>query len=314
MLSYLFIVIGIVLLYFGGEMLVNHAAKLARFWGISPMIVGLTVVAFATSSPELAATVAASIKGTSDVAIGNVIGSNIANIGLILGAAALIFPIFTSIKFIVREGMFMVVSSGIVALLCLNGHLNRIEGLSFVVVLTAYVWFVIKTSKNENVPVAMLQDVPVTVEGSVWYSVVMVIIGIALLVAGADRLVEGAVTIALSFGISERVIGLTMVAFGTSLPELASCIVAAYKKESDIILGNVIGSNIFNVLCVLGTAVLIRPLDFNAGNIHIDLIVMMVFSIAILPFLTTGLNLSRREGILLVGGYSAYIAYLFYSR
>jgi cation:H+ antiporter len=311
MLSYFFIGFGIVLLYFGGEFLVAHASKLARHWGISPMVVGLTIVAFATSSPELAATIAASFKGTSDVALGNVIGSNIANIGLILGVSALIYPIMTSIKFIVREGVFMIAVSGIMAVLSLNGILNRIEGLGFIVLISAYLVVVIKTCRNEDIPENMTSDVQEQPDGSVLYSVCMVILGIVLLVIGADRLVEGAVTIARTFGIPERVIGLTMVALGTSLPELASCVVAAYKKETDIILGNVIGSNIFNVLCVLGTAVLIRPLEFNADGIHIDLLVMMFFSMLILPFLITGLQLSRREGVILIAGYAGYMVFLF---
>lgn len=311
MLSYLFIVIGIVLLYFGGEFLVAHASKLARFWGISPMVVGLTVVAFATSSPELAATIAASFKGTTDLALGNVIGSNIANIALILGVAALIFPIMTSIQFIVREGVFMIAVSGIMAVLSLNGSLSRIEGLGFIVLIIAYLIVVIKTCRNDDEAKHVISSVPDSVEGSAIYSVIMVIIGVALLVVGADRLVVGAETIAKSFGIDERVIGLTVVALGTSLPELASCVVAAYKKETDIILGNVIGSNIFNVLCVLGTAVIIRPLEFSVEGIHIDLLVMMFFSMLILPFLVTGLQISRREGVILLVGYVSYMVFLF---
>lgn len=311
MFSYFFIVLGILLLYYGGEFLVTHASKLARFWGISPMVVGLTVVAFSTSSPELAATIAASIKGTADVALGNVIGSNIANIGLILGISALIFPVQTAIRFIVREGVFMIVTSGIVGVLCLNGVLTRMEGLAFVLLITAYLVVVIKTCGTDEKDMPVPAVVPEIPEGSAFISILMCGIGILMLVVGADRLVEGAVSIARDFGISERVIGLTMVAVGTSLPELASCIVAAYRKESEIVLGNIIGSNIFNVLCVLGVAVLIRPLEFNASGIHTDLIVMMLFSVVVLPFLVTGSQLSRREGAVLLAGYAGYMVFLF---
>ncbi len=309
-MSVLYIVGGIALLYLGGERLVASAARLARGLGISPMAIGLTVVAFGTSSPELLTTLAAAFRGNPGIAVGNVVGSNISNIGLILGLTVVMAPIRTNALFIKRELPFMIGVAILPAPFLLDGMLGRIEGLVLLGLLAAYVWFLLRGGEAPDIEEEFAREYGAAA-GPAWRNWLGVALGLAVLVFGAHLLVTGATGVARSLGIPDLVIGLTVVAIGTSLPELATSIVAAVKGEPDIALGNIVGSNIFNVLCILGTTALIRPLAMPFDAVAVDLIVMIGFSALALPFLLTGLRLGRLEGAALLGLYAAYAASLF---
>lgn len=308
-MDYLFILIGMVLLYFGGAFLVKNAVTLARSWGVSTMVVGLTVVAFGTSSPELAASLAAALQGSPEIAVGNVIGSNIFNILGILGLTSLIAVIKVQSQFITRELPILLAVTLLSILLLLDGSLGRIEGLVFVVLLGAYIWFLYFASQKDGVLEAQ-SDEAYAGGKATWRTYLGAVIGLLLLGVGARVLVLGAVGIARGFGVSELVIGLTVVALGTSLPEVAASVIAALKKEPDIALGNVIGSNIFNILCILGITALVSPIGVSWGEIARDVWVMLGVSILLVPFLLTGRRLSRLEGAIFLAIYIGYVAVL----
>ncbi len=307
------IVAGIGLLYGGGELLVGGARSLARALGVAPLVVGLTVVAFGTSSPELAATLAASLQGAPQVALGNVLGSNIANLGLILGASALVAALVARAAFLRREIPFMVLTSALVLPLAGDGVFGRWDGLLLVALLVVYLVVLVVESRRAGPPAASAtaDGLP---GGPTWrpaVSLLAVAAGVLLLAGGAQLLVAGAVGIARGAGVPERVVGVSLVALGTSLPELASCLVAARRHEGDIVLGNLVGSNVFNVLGILGTAALVRPLPVAPREFLPDYLVMLAFSVAVVPLLTLRGRLGRWEGGLLVAGYLAYIVWLY---
>ena len=303
------VVIGIVLLYLGGEVLVKYSSRLALALRLSPFVIGLTIVAFGTSSPELLASLVATLRGAPDLAMGNIVGSNIANLGLILGISALIHPLRATSQFIRREVPFMIFVIIILVPLSLDLTISRIEGFILFGLLVLYLFYLFKNSESSG------DDEFVQEYGqnkSTRGSVLGVIGGIALLVLGAQILVTSAIEIARGFGVSERVIGLSLVAFGTSLPELASSVVAAMKREGNILLGNLIGSNIFNVLGILGLTAIITPVEISPSVFRFDLWVAIGISVAVLPFLTTQLRIERWEGVVLLVAYLGYIAFLFY--
>jgi cation:H+ antiporter len=305
------VLLGVALLYWGGEALVHGSVTLARLLGLSPLVIGLTVVSFGTSSPELASTLAATLRGAPDVAFGNVVGSNIANIGLILGLTAMLFPIATTARFIRREVPFMLVASGLLFPMVMNGVVSRLEGLILSGLLILFLVYLIKTGTERPSVEEEFAEAYATGRESTLKSLALVTIGILFLILGARSLVTGGINIAQALGVSERVIGLTMVALGTSLPELSSSLVAAKRRESGILLGNLIGSNVFNVLCVLGATALIKPVPVDPTAVWGDLVVMLGLSGLVWPFLATGLRLQRWEGFVLVTLYAGYIGYLF---
>ena len=298
------IVLGIGLLYGGGESLVRFASSLALRFRLSPLIVGLTVVAFGTSAPELAATLTASLSGAQAIAVGNVVGSNIANVGLILGVAALLLPIVIRKSVLVREMPVMLLASALPLLLFADGHLNRTEGAVLVALLLAYLVWMLRTPNEEET-----LDAPALYP--LWLTLAGIAGGLALLVVGAQVLVEGASALARAFGVPERVIGLTLVAVGTSLPELASSLVAVLRRETDLVLGNIIGSNIFNVLFILGVTSVVTPVTLPFATLRPDLLVMLAFAGLTTLFLFTGRTLSRWEGLVLVAAYGGYVVWLF---
>jgi cation:H+ antiporter len=304
------VVIGIAGLYGGGDLLVKHAARLARVVGLSPLVIGLTVVAFGTSAPELAATVVAAVRGVPEIALGNVIGSNIANIGLILGLTALLYPLATRWGFVKRELPFLVVATMAAAAMLLDGRLDRVEGG---VLLAGLALFLVVALRGAPLPPAhpASEQPPRRPAGATWRELALAMLGIVVLVAAAQALVSGATGIARGFGVSERVIGLTMVAVGTSLPELASSLVAVLRRETDIILGNVIGSNVFNLLSVLAVAGLVHPIAVDAAQLRLDLAVMLGFTLVAVAMLLTGMRVGRREGAALLLAYAAYVLLLF---
>ncbi|MDY7095798.1 MAG: calcium/sodium antiporter [Acidobacteriota bacterium] len=311
MIDLLLVAVGAVCLYFGGEGLVRGATQLARTLGLSPLVIGLTVVAFGTSSPELAATLVAVFEGSPQVAVGNVLGSNIANVGLILGASALLQPLLAQASFLRREIPFMVAVSVLIIPMAADGHYGRLDGLFLLALFALFLWVLLR--KGEAPPM----DLEVEDDGKptkpVWVQLAMVVVGVVLLVVGAKVLITGAVSLARAVGLSEQVIGLSLVALGTSLPELAASLVAASHNEGDLVLGNVVGSNIFNVLLVLGTTVAIHPIPVLLSEFGRDLGVGLLFSIAVLPLLALGhpRRLSKREGTALLLGYVVYMWWIF---
>ena len=319
----LLIVLGLGGLFVGGDLLVRFASRLARRLGISSLVIGLTVVAFGTSAPELAASLTAALRGSADIALGNVIGSNTANLGLILGLSALVTPLATRAPFLRRELPFMLLTGAALLPLLADGRLGRVEGLGLVTVLLIYLAVLLRGARRNAPSGEGSSDAGTTGEATekatggetgdpspLLLSLLGIAGGLVLLVGGAQALVSGAITVATALGVPETVIGLTLVAVGTSLPELASSLAAAFKREPDIVLGNIVGSNIFNVLAILGISGSVAPLTATAA-FGLDLWIMLGFSLLVAPFLVTRLTLSRWEGGLLVGLYAAYTAWLF---
>jgi len=304
------VVIGLVGLYLGGELLVRSASSLARALGISPMVIGLTVVAFGTSAPELAATLVAALRGAPELAVANVVGSNVANIGLILGLTALAYPLASNASFLRREVPWMLGATVLALPLLFDGRLGRLEGLLLWFALAV---FLLAAFRSGGAPAVLVEDgvSGAAAERRPWRDVLGVAAGVAILAYGAHALVTGATALALIWGVPERVIGLTLVALGTSLPELASSLVAALRRETDIILGNVIGSNLFNLLLVLGTAAVVHPIEVPPVGLRLDLAIMLVFALAVPPLMLADGRLGRRRGALLLVAYVAYVVWLY---
>ncbi|MCL1138033.1 calcium/sodium antiporter [Shewanella pneumatophori] len=303
MLIFMSILGGFLILTLGAEALVRGASQIALKLGLTPLIIGLTIVAFGTSAPELAVSVKSAIAGNSGIALGNVIGSNIANIGLILGITALIRPIKIESQMVRRDIPIMIAASLLFWSLLLDGGLSFWDGAILSALLVAYLTFSYFTAEKQTD-----DDVEDTKQNPL-LSVLFIVIGISMLVGGGILFVDGAVAMAKSFGISEVIIGLTIVAIGTSMPELVTSIVAALKGQSDIAIGNVVGSNLFNILGILGVTALIHPIVGSEIS-NLDWIAMIAFAVILLPFAYTGLRIGRREAALLVLGYVAYIGYL----
>ncbi|MBE6385712.1 MAG: calcium/sodium antiporter [Lentisphaerae bacterium] len=307
----LYIAAGTAALYYGAEFLIKGGVAIARKAGVSSMVIGLTLVAFATSAPELVVSVSAGLSGSSDIALGNVIGSNICNIALILGLCGCIAPLPVDRKLFRFDLPVMVLSAIVLALLCFRGaEIGRPAGVLLFAGLLGYTAWNIYTSKKENTPSAEEEEKEETKpQRPLLLSILLVGVGVGLLIGGAHFFLEGAKYIAKLFNLSDAVIGLTVVAVGTSLPELATSLVAAIKKEQDIAIGNVVGSNIFNILGIIGIAPLVRPLSHYTIN-SVDLGMMLLCTIGLLPIMRTNWKISRTEGALMLALYAAYTAYL----
>lgn len=312
----LLFVLGGVLLIGGAELLVRGASRLAIAAGISPLVVGLTVVAFGTSSPELAVTVGSSYAGQADLALGNVIGSNIFNVLFILGISALIAPLVVAQQLVRLDVPVMIGASLLALVMALDGQIGRIDGVLLFAGAATYTLFLIRQSRRESAGVRGEYDEAFGGEerggSSPVLNVVLVFAGLGLLVLGAQWLVEAAVTTATALGVSELVIGLTVVAAGTSLPEVATSILATVRGERDIAVGNVVGSNIFNILAVLGLGSIVAPagVPVSSGALTFDIPVMIAVAIATLPIFFSGYVIARWEGALFLGYYVAYTVYL----
>lgn len=308
----LFFGLGLVALYFGAEWLVRGAARFARAWGVSAVVVGLTVVAFGTSTPEMVVSTLAAASDRGDVGLGNILGSNVVNLALILGLASLIYPLRVQMRLLAREIPIMVASAMLLGALAVDGRFGRGDGLLLLTGFLAFVGFILHAARRE--PAAIQAEFTEFEEAEALEptraprtrEVALIVGGIVGLVVGANLLVESAVYVARSVGISEVVIGLTIVALGTSLPELATTLVASYRRETDIAFGNVIGSNIFNVLAILGLAAAVRPLRVAPGLLHFEIPVVAILSILLLPLAWTRLRIERWEGALLVSGYIVF--------
>ena len=299
----LFLMLGIALLYLGGEALVDGATALARRLGLSTLVIGLTIVAFGTSAPELAATLTATAEGAPELGLGNVVGSNIANIGLVLGLSAMLLPLHTTTRFILREVPFMAGCSVLLIPILRDGVISRPEGLGLAGLLAVYLTSLYVTSETKNQ--SEDEDLP-----SIARALVFVLAGSALLLGGAKALVFGGTGIAQDLGVPERVIGLSIIAVGTSLPELASALAAARKGDCDMVLGNVVGSNVFNVLCILGITATAMPMHVDGAAIRVDLLAMLALSVAVPLLLWKGRRMARPEGIGLLIFWAVYIASL----
>lgn len=300
---------GIALLTLGGEALVRGAVSGAERLGVSALFTGLVIVGFGTSAPELVVSVNAALDNKPDIAIGNVVGSNIGNIMLILGLCALIYPLTTRLEALKRDGLVMLLATLLFIVLGFSGTLGRLDSVLFLAGLVGYlVWAYL--SERQGVPNVDLQadaTAPATRPLSTPWIVAGVVGGLALLIGGSQLLLYGAVGLAQSAGISEAVIGLTIVAVGTSLPELAVSLVAAIRRHADVAVGNILGSNIFNLLGILGVSAFLQPLTLVDRMIVFDQWVMLGSAVILLVFLYTGLRLSRPEGAVLLLGYVAYV-------
>lgn len=320
-LNVLFCIIGFVLLYFGAEWLVKGSSSFARSLGITPIVIGLTVVAFGTSAPELVVSLVSSIKGKSMIAVGNVVGSNICNIALVLGLSAVFQPIKSNPSVIKRDIPIMLGISVYLLFLSLDSKLGRMEGATLFTGIILYTvinyYFAKKGSTEPGVETGFeiesdLEEIGYTASRP--KQILLILVGIAGVVGGAQIVVNNAVIIMTILGVSEKFIGLTIVAFGTSLPELATSVVAALRKEMDISIGNLVGSNVFNIMSVLGAASLVRPITIPGGffesGLWIDYTVMLFTSFLPWLMMRKDLTVKRRDGAILLFCYIGYLAYL----
>ena len=317
-LNLLYGVLGVAALYYGAEFLVKGGVNIARKLHISPLVIGLTLVAFATSAPELVVSVNAALTGNPDISLGNVVGSNICNIALILGLCAAIAPVKVDRQlFRVDVPVMLLAAVLLVVFYLATGGIGRVFAVVFLALFTVYMaWNVRQARRNEKLEPEVVKEAEDAIVQSGgkkelhWlFAVLLVAAGLGLLVGGAKLFLTGSVFFARLMNVSDAVIGLTVVAVGTSLPELATSIVAAVKGENDIAVGNVVGSNIFNILFILGVAPLITPLE-NATLSVVDMGVMLFCSVILLPFMRTGWKLSRPEGVFLLATYATYTAWL----
>jgi len=315
-----FLLAGFAVLVLGADWLVRGASRLATAVGISPLVVGLTVVAFGTSAPELAVSIMSAFKGQADIALGNVVGSNICNVLLILGISAIIIPLTVHRQLVRLDIPVMVGVSLLMWGLSLDGSLERIDGILLGLLVVGYTIYLILRSRREEAEVreeyekeygAPKDEKPSA--AMICKMLALVVVGTTGLVLGSQWLVDSAIFIAREFGISELIIGLTIIAFGTSLPEVATSIMAALKGERDIAVGNIVGSNTFNILTVLGIASAVAPAGINVPDaaLRFDIPFMVMIAVVCWPMLANGLIVSRINGIFLLAFYGAYLAYLF---
>lgn len=306
LLTITFLLSGLVLLFFGGEALVRGGVSLAHRVGLSPFVIGLTVIGFGTSTPELLVSVQASLAGAPDISIGNVVGSNIANILLILGVSACITPMALKFVQLSRDLFIMIAAALIMLALGYYGMIDRFAGVAMLAMLAAYLLYIGKIAPRDDVAA---DNVVQSMKG--WKEAVTIVGGLVALMLGADLLVDSSTTIARAFGISEAVIGLTIVAVGTSLPELATSVIAAFRRHADVAIGNVIGSNIFNILGILGVTALLKPVNITSQIANIDIPLMLTVSVALAVFAHLFTSLGRAAGAGFLVAYFAYLVYLF---
>ncbi len=298
-----YILLGFVLLIKGGDYLVEGAVAIAQRAKLSKMVIGMTVVGFGTSMPELLVSAQSALVGNSGIAIGNVVGSNIANIGLILGVSSLIVPIASSRVTLRIDHPFMLLSAILFVAVAMTGAIERWAGVIFVLMLVGFVWYQVVASRK-----AMKQeDTDAETPMAIWKALLIVVVSFGAMVFGADKLIEGASNIASDLGVSDRIIGLTIVAVGTSLPELFASVMASIKGESDMAIGNIIGSVTFNILSVIGISAIICPIQESNVGFGFDYLVMIFMAVILWIFLRTHHKLVRWEGAVLTLLYIAYM-------
>lgn len=303
--------LSLAMLYFGAEGLVRGSSSLAIRAKVSPLVVGLTIVAFGTSSPELVVSLNATLAGQGDISIGNVVGSNIFNICVILGIAAMIQPMNVRKQLTKIDVPIMIAAAALFTVMFWHGHLSRIDGAILFFGVIAYTVFSIIYAKKEskNDPESIEDFDELKASKSIWLDILYIVIGLVILIIASNLLVESSVFIAKAMGVSEAVIGLTIIAAGTSMPELATSIVAAIRKNPEIAIGNVVGSNIFNIMSILGISSLVKPISAPNVN-YVDLLVMLAISVVLLPLMRHKYKISRGEGLFLFLIYVGYTIYL----
>ncbi len=302
--------LGLIILVGGAEALIRGAVRIATALGVSPFMIGFTLIGFGTSAPELVVSLSAAMQGSSDIALGNVVGSNIANIGLVLALAALIRPLVANMRLLKIETPVIVLVSVLLWFICRDGELRREDGIVLLVGFVGLCLYMYRNARAEPPKVqAEVKEFEETFDNKmpVWLASVLVIVGLIGLVGGAHLMVEAAVEIARSLGVSELLIGLTIVAVGTSLPEVAAALAAAYRGESDIVLGNIAGSNLFNILLILGITVVVQPMNVPENLIAKEIPIMIGFAVLFMVTVATGLRVSRLEAFGLLLAYCAFI-------
>ncbi len=305
---------GLLLLLFGGEVLLRGAVSLARCLGLSSLLIGMTVVAAATSMPELVVAVASALEGAPDIGVGNVVGSNIANILLILGVAALLYPMETRPHNVLRDGLAMLGGTALFMVFALTGTISRLDGIVMLALLLAYLAHSYRRDREANCAAeAQPTTDTIKINTSVPISLLLVIAGVGLLVIGSKLLIDGAVDLARAAGVSEAVIGLTLIAVGTSLPELAPAVVASFRRHPEVALGNVLGSNLFNLMAIIPALVLTTPTAVTPEILDFD--VWFMAAVTVLAFLAmmTGWRIGRAEATVFLIAYAGYIAMLFHN-
>jgi cation:H+ antiporter len=314
-LAIVFLIIGLVLLVVGADWLVKGASRLAVSFGISSLIIGLTVVAYGTSAPELSVSVMSSMQGKSEIALGNVVGSNIFNVLFILGVSALVTPLIVAKQLIRFDVPVMIGSSILLYALCFDGTLSRVDGVFLFVGAIFYTWWLIRMGRRDAVSANSDESYKPKPEGTLWTNILWIVLGLVFLVVGSKLLVDGAITIAKHFGLSEVIIGLTIIAAGTSLPEVATSVIASFRGERDIAVGNVVGSNIFNILSVMGLSSIVSPAGITtpASILGFDLPVMVAIALACLPIFFSGFKITRWNGTFFLAYHVAYTAYLIFA-
>ncbi|TXC89339.1 calcium/sodium antiporter [Metabacillus litoralis] len=315
-MSYILLLVGLALLIKGADYFVEGASSIARSLNVSPLLIGLTIVAFGTSSPEATVSIIAALEGNAGVALGNVVGSNIFNITLVVGITALLNPLKVESETIRKEIPYTLLASTVLLVLIsditlqsLNANfITRSDGFILLLFFAIFLYYIFEVARHSRDKVKEEnEDFPKS--SSKVKNILFTIGGLAAIIFGGDIVVDNATTIAFSFGMSETLVGLTIVAIGTSLPELITSITAAIKKESEIALGNIVGSNIFNILFVLGAASVVSPLAVDS-KIFIDVLLMMIITVVLLVFSRTGFRIGKREGVFLIISYVVYMTYI----
>lgn len=306
-MDFILIIGGIFGLMLGGDQLVKGAVAIAQRFGVPPLIIGLTLVGFGTSTPELVTSLQAAMAGAPGIAIGNVVGSNTANILLILGLSAVIAPVVVSKSEFRRDGAFFMVATLLCVLAVASGHVGLGFGVMFIVGLFGFLGYMIYVGMRTSAASEMEDTRAAPKLGQ---AILQLLIGMVITIFAAKFLVMGAVSLATAMGVSEAVIGLTIVAVGTSMPELVTSVIAMRRGQGDVAFGNVVGSNIFNILGILGITALVKPMTVPAEIIALDIWVMLLASLALVAFAISHWVVSRREGIILIGAYLAYLGYL----
>ena len=308
--NFLLLGAGLVMLYFGAEWLVKGSINISNKFGVSQLVIGLTVVAFGTSAPELAVSVSSAMQGLSDVALGNVVGSNIVNIGAILGISAILSPIVVSKSTIKKEVSIMIGISFLLLAIILDGKIDFFDGLFLAMGIIVFTWYSYHSSKKDS-DIEGIQASQILQKNIFSRSILFIVVGLLLLTGGSFLTVDNAVIIGTSLGVSELFMGLTVVAIGTSLPELITSVVAARKGHADLSVGNIVGSNVFNIMAILGISSLISGITVSE-QVLVDVGIMLAFSLVLIPIMRSGFVISRKEGLLLVSGYIGYVLFLLY--
>ncbi|SFZ81670.1 cation:H+ antiporter [Devosia enhydra] len=306
------ILIGLILLALGGDLLVRGAVTVAQHLRVSPLLIGLTLVGFGTSTPELVTSLEAALRGAPGIAVGNVVGSNIANILLILGLSAAVLPLAVDPKAFRRDGLVLFIAALAAAAVILFGRIDRLSGLLLVTALIVYVVFTFLSERRQPAPAGNVHtlDEASAPRIGLMLAIGLTIIGLVLTIFGARLLVSGAVALASLAGVSETIIGLTIVAVGTSLPELITSIAAALRRQADVAFGNIVGSNIYNIFGILGVSAIVTPIDVPAEIAGFDLWVLLGVTAVLVVFATTGRRVSRWEGAIMLTAYVAYVSAL----